>query len=78
MYERRAADSPNSLQPQQMLMPHPCVLQLKAVADFAPHARPVAGIAFDLDDGNSLLSCSYDGSVRCLDVVKQVRKAAVW
>lgn len=56
----------------------PSVLQLKAVADFAPHARPVAGIAFDLDDGNSLLSCSYDGSVRCLDVVKQVRKAAVW
>lgn len=57
---------------------HTPVLQLKAVADFAPHARPVAGIAFDLDDGNSLLSCSYDGSVRCLDVVKQVRKAAVW
>ena len=37
---------------------------------FKPHTRPISTLAWN-ESGSKLLSCSYDGSVRCFDVEKQ-------
>ncbi|XP_068597359.1 WD repeat-containing protein 76 [Brachionichthys hirsutus] len=39
---------------------------------FEPHARPVACVAFSRAHPSHLLSLSYDGSLRCMDVEKAV------
>lgn len=39
---------------------------------FEPHARPVACMAFSTTHPSHLLSLSYDGSLRCMDVQKAV------
>lgn len=40
------------------------------VYQFKPHTGAVARLAFDPLDGNKLLSTSYDGTVRRMDVEK--------
>lgn len=40
---------------------------------FQPHARPVSGLVVHPTRAACVFSCSYDGSVRALDVTKQVR-----
>lgn len=37
---------------------------------FEPHSRPVACMAFSTTHPSHLLSLSYDGSLRCMDVQK--------
>lgn len=39
---------------------------------FEPHVRPVACMAFSSAHPTNLLSLSYDGSVRCMDIEKSV------
>ncbi|XP_047436884.1 WD repeat-containing protein 76 [Mugil cephalus] len=39
---------------------------------FAPHSRPVSCMAFSTAHPSQLLSLSYDGSLRCMDVEKAV------
>uniref|UniRef100_G3PVS7 WD repeat-containing protein 76 n=1 Tax=Gasterosteus aculeatus aculeatus TaxID=481459 RepID=G3PVS7_GASAC len=39
---------------------------------FEPHTRPVSCMAFSRAHPTQLLSCSYDGSLRCMDVEKAV------
>uniref|UniRef100_A0A3B5M5C2 WD repeat-containing protein 76 n=1 Tax=Xiphophorus couchianus TaxID=32473 RepID=A0A3B5M5C2_9TELE len=39
---------------------------------FEPHSRPVGSMAFSRCHPNQLLSASYDGSLRCMDVEKAV------
>lgn len=39
---------------------------------FAPHTRPVSCLAFSRTNPAHLLSLSYDGSLRCMDVDKAV------
>ncbi len=39
---------------------------------FEPHTRPVGCMAFSQAHPDHLLSLSYDGSLRCMDVVKAV------
>ncbi|PWA29178.1 hypothetical protein CCH79_00006176, partial [Gambusia affinis] len=39
---------------------------------FEPHSRPVSSMAFSRSHPNQLLSASYDGSLRCMDVEKAV------
>jgi WD40 repeat protein len=39
------------------------------VAMFAPHYQYVSGLKWLGPDGKQLLSCSYDGSVRVLDII---------
>ena len=39
---------------------------------FAPHTRPVACMAFSRAHATQLLSLSYDGSLRCMDIEKAV------
>ncbi|XP_061600810.1 WD repeat-containing protein 76 [Cololabis saira] len=39
---------------------------------FEPHTRPVACMAFSRADPTQLLSLSYDGSMRCMDIEKAV------
>ncbi|XP_074467734.1 WD repeat-containing protein 76 [Sebastes fasciatus] len=39
---------------------------------FEPHTRPVSAMAFSKADPTHLLSLSYDGSLRCMDVEKAV------
>lgn len=39
---------------------------------FEPHTRPVACMAFSTTHPSHLLSLSYDGSLRCMDVQKAV------
>lgn len=39
---------------------------------FEPHTRPVGCIAFSRAQATQLLSLSYDGSLRCMDVERTV------
>ena len=39
---------------------------------FHPHARPVSGLVVHPFLDSSVFTCSYDGSVRTLDLTKQV------
>lgn len=39
---------------------------------FEPHSRPVGSMAFSRCHPNQLLSASYDGSLRCMNVEKAV------
>lgn len=39
---------------------------------FEPHTRPVGCLAFSRAHATQLLSLSYDGSLRCMDVEKAV------
>lgn len=41
-----------------------------AVFQFKPHTGSVARLVFDPTDGNKLISTSYDGTVRRMDVEK--------
>ena len=43
---------------------------------FQPHSRPVSGLVFHPSRAACMFSCSYDGSVRGLDVAKEVRSGA--
>ena len=39
---------------------------------FEPHSRPIPHIEFHPENSGKLVSCSYDGTVRCMDIAKHV------
>ena len=39
--------------------------------EFKPHSRPVSCLKFDPSNSNNLYSSSYDGSIRCMNIVEQ-------
>ena len=38
---------------------------------FEPHTKPINVLSFDPFNSSRILSCSYDGTVRCGDMEKQ-------
>ncbi|KAK3611876.1 hypothetical protein CHS0354_021309 [Potamilus streckersoni] len=43
-----------------------------AVVTYCPHSRPITCLDFPRDNSHLLLSCSYDGTLRCGDLHKEV------
>ena len=49
-----------------------------AVFQFKPHTGSVPRLVFDPTDGNKLISLSYDGTVRRMDVEKGAFEQVKW